>query len=283
MAAGDQHRADDHEQRRDHARQIAIALYIDTGKLRRLLVAADGVHETAMLGVLQEDVRHQYARQHNADDDGGLQADGFEIIAQQRARGLSQRGLQAVGQHTGRNRAAADVPQTDALMHELQRAGRQHIGHLADQNQEHGQLIQHQRYADGDQNGHPQTQAVPQVHAHERVGGNRRQRAGRHIKAVRGHGYGRGDAEYGGNRHGAQNIDHIYAVQEIGRENGKYRKAYHQCDNGRPVQQQKTLALLSHGALLFHDCILHLCISFPLVKGSPISPRSFSCRRRRNT
>ena len=123
---------------------------------------------------------------------------------------LDADGLCAVGRaHAGGDGAAADVPLAEALVHEHQCAGRQHVWDLAHEDEEHRKLVHDQRDGDGNQHAQDQRQAVPQVHAHEDVGGAAGQRAGRHVKSVGGHGDGGRDGEDRRNRHGAQDVDHV--------------------------------------------------------------------------
>ena len=143
-------------------------------------------------------------------------------------------------------------------MHEHQCAGCQHVGNLADQDEEHGQLIHHQRDEDTYQNAGPQRQAVPQVHAHEHIGRTAGQRTGRHVKAVGRHGHGGCDAEHRGDGHGAQNVDHVVNRHEaVTLEQSECHKAQHQRDDGRPVQQEaeESLVLLCRQRIWFQRCL----------------------------
>ena len=217
-----------------------------------------------MLGVLQEDVGHQHARQHD-DDQPGLAADGAEGSLQLGAHGGS-----AAGQaHAGGDSAAADIPLAQALMHEHQCAGSQHVGDFADQNEEHGQLIHHQCHEDAHRDTGPQRQAVPQVHAHEHIRRAAGQRTGRHVKAVGGHGHRGRNAEHRGDGHGAQDVDHVVDRHEaVALEQGEHHKAQHQRDDGRPVQQEaeESLVLLCRQRIWFQRCLhngMPSCYSLP--------------------
>ena len=165
----------------------------------------------------------------------GERPDGGEGILQRCTHG----GI-AVGQaHAGGYRAAADVPLSNALMHKHERAGCQHVRNLAHEDQEHGELIHEHRYHDGYHDACPEGQAVPQVGAHKNVGRAACQRTGGHVKPIGRHGYGGGNAKYGGNGHRAQDVNHVIFRHEAAALNQcENHKAKHQRDNGRPVQQE---------------------------------------------
>lgn len=120
--------------------------------------------------------------------------------------------------------AAADIPLTQTLMHKHQCAGRQHIRNLADEDEEHGQLIHDQRHGDGNQHARNQRQTIPEIHTHEHIGGAACQRTGGHIEAVRHHGDRGGDGEHGGDGHGTQNVDPVIERHEAAAlDEGKVR------------------------------------------------------------
>ena len=187
-----------------------------------------------MLGILKEDVRDQHADQHD-DDQPRLFADGAEGRLQLDACRLCARG----GAHAGGNRAAADIPLTQTLMHKHQCAGCQHIRNLADEDEEHGQLVHDQRHGDGDQHARKQRQTIPEIHTHEHIGGAACQRTGGHVEAVRRHGDRGGDGEHGGDGHGTQDVDHVIERHEAAAlDEGKGNETHHQRDNGCPIQQE---------------------------------------------